>query len=82
MRVLIIGAGGAVGSRLTRQLRQQGHDVTGTYRSASRESSIRSGGATPLVLDVAGVRPDAIAFRATAPAGMRFGPPGQDVRPH
>jgi 2-alkyl-3-oxoalkanoate reductase len=86
MRVLIIGASGAsgaVGCRLTRQLCQRGHDVTGTCRSASRESSIRSGGAIPLVLDVldaaatrtavAGVRPDAIVFQATALAGMRFG---------
>ena len=83
MRVLIIGASGAVGARLTRQLCQQGHDVTGTCRSASRESSIRFAGATPLVLDVLDaaatrsavedVRPDAIIYQATALAGMRFG---------
>jgi len=83
MRVLIIGASGAVGSWLTRQLCQQGHDVTGTCRSASRESRIRSAGATPLVLDVldgaatrsavTDVGPDAIVYQATALAGMRFG---------
>jgi 2-alkyl-3-oxoalkanoate reductase len=83
MRVLIIGASGAVGIHLTRQLTEQGQEVTGTCRSASKEGRIRSAGATPLVLDaldaaatraaVAQVRPDAIIYQATALAGMRFG---------
>ena len=83
MRVLIIGASGAVGTHLTRQLIQQGQEVTGTCRCASKEGRIRSAGATPLALDVldatatstavAHVRPDAIIYQATALAGMRFG---------
>ena len=83
MRILIIGASGAVGTHLTRQLAGQGHEVTGTCRSAAKESRIRSAGATPLVLDildgaatrsaVAHVRPDAIIYQATALAGSRFG---------
>jgi nucleoside-diphosphate-sugar epimerase len=83
MRVLIIGASGAVGPHLTRQLTEQGQEVTGTCRSASKEGMIWSAGATPLVLDVldaaatrsavAHVRPDAIIYQATALAGMRFG---------
>ena len=83
MRILIIGASGAVGTHLTRQLTGQGHDVTGTCRSASKEGGIRSAGATPLVLDVldaaatrtavAHVHPDAIVYQATALAGSRFG---------
>jgi nucleoside-diphosphate-sugar epimerase len=83
MRILIIGASGAVGTHLTRQLAGKGHDVTGTCRSASKESTIRSAGATPLVLDVldavatksavAHVHPDAIIYQATALAGSRFG---------
>ena len=52
MRVLIIGASGAVGTYLTRQLTEQRQEVTGTCRSASKEGRIRSAGATPLVLDV------------------------------
>lgn len=83
MRVLIIGASGTVGTHLTRQLTEQGQEVTGTCRSASKEGRIRSAGAAPLVLDVldaaatrtavAHVRPDAIIYQATALAGMRFG---------
>src|ERR1700691_2109966 len=83
MRVLIIGASGAVGTHLTRQLTEQGQEVTGTCRSASREGQIRSAGAAALVLDVtdaaatrsavAHVRPDAIIYQATALAEMRFG---------
>jgi len=83
MRVLIIGASGAIGTHLTRQLTEQGQEVTGTCRSAAKEARIRSAGATPLVLDaldaaattsaVAQVRPDAIIYQATALAGMRFG---------
>jgi 2-alkyl-3-oxoalkanoate reductase len=83
MRVLVIGASGAVGTHLTRQLTEQGQEVTGTCRSASKEDRIRSAGAAPLVLDVldaaatraavAHVRPDAIICQATALAGMRFG---------
>jgi 2-alkyl-3-oxoalkanoate reductase len=83
MHVLIIGASGAVGIHLTRQLTEQGQEVTGTCRSASKEGRIRSAGATPHVLDVldgaatrtavAHLRPDAIICQATALAGMRFG---------
>jgi 2-alkyl-3-oxoalkanoate reductase len=83
MRILIIGASGAVGTHLTRQLTEQGQEVTGTCRSASREGRIRSAGASPLVLDVldaaatrtavAQVRPDAVVCQATALAGRRFG---------
>jgi nucleoside-diphosphate-sugar epimerase len=83
MRVLVIGASGAIGTHLTRQLAEQGHEVTGTCRSVSREGRIRSADATPLVLDVldaaatttavADARPDAVVYQATALAGMRFG---------
>ncbi len=83
MRILVIGASGAVGIHLTRQLTEQGHQVSGTCRRASNEGRIRAAGAAPLVLDVldaaatrtavAQVRPEAIIYQATALAGMRFG---------
>jgi 2-alkyl-3-oxoalkanoate reductase len=83
MRVLVIGASGAVGTHLIRQLTGEGHEVTGTYRSAEKERAVRSAGAEPLALDVLDaaattaavqrVRPDAIIYQATALAGRRFG---------
>jgi nucleoside-diphosphate-sugar epimerase len=83
MRVLVIGAAGAIGTHLTRQLAEHGHQVTGTSRSAAKAGQIRSLGATPAMLDVldaaatrslvAQGRPDAIIYQATALAGMRFG---------
>lgn len=83
MRVLIIGASGAVGTHLTRQLAEQGKDVTGTCHSPSKQDRIRQSGAAPLVLDVLDAaatraavlrtRPDVIIYQATALAGMRFG---------
>ena len=83
MRILVIGATGAIGTHLTRQLAERGHQVTGTSRSAAQADRIRSLAATPAVLDVldpaatrilvAEVGPDAIIYQATALAGMRFG---------
>jgi nucleoside-diphosphate-sugar epimerase len=83
MRVLVIGATGAIGSRLVPQLAAAGHTVTGTSRSAARAAALRSLGAEPVTLDVldaaaaraavAAARPDAIVYQATALAGMRFG---------
>lgn len=40
MRVLLIGASGAIGTHLTRQLAEQGHHVTGTSRSAAKASQL------------------------------------------
>jgi nucleoside-diphosphate-sugar epimerase len=83
MRVLVVGASGAIGTHLTRQLCELGHDVTGTSRSEAKAGKIRALGATPLALDVldaaatcaavTAVRPDAVIYQATALAGMRFG---------
>ena len=83
MRVLVVGASGAIGTHLTRQLCGLGHDVTGTSRSEAKAGPIRALGATPLALDVLdaaatrtallAARPDAIIYQATALAGMRFG---------
>ncbi len=82
MRVLLVGASGAIGSRLIPQLAERGHQVTGTSRSASTAGRLRSLGAEPAVLDVldagavravvAGARPDAIVYQATALAGQAF----------
>ena len=76
MRVLVIGATGAIGTRLVPQLVQSGHEVTGTSRSAEKAQRLHQLGAEGIVLDVLDAaavrkavtasRPDAIIYQATA----------------
>lgn len=82
MRVLLIGATGAIGMRLVPQLRLRGHQVIGSSRSPGKAGQLRALGAEPIVLDaldaaavreaVATTRPEAIIYQATALAGVRF----------
>jgi 2-alkyl-3-oxoalkanoate reductase len=82
MRVFVAGASGAIGSRLVRQLLEQGHEVIGTFRSPGNAERVRSLGAEPVALDLLDARavraavlaaePDAIVHQATALADMRF----------
>ena len=79
MLVLVVGATGAVGTRLVSQLVARSHRVVGTSRSAENAVRLRSLGAEPLVLDlldadavveeVGRLRPDAIVHEATALSG-------------
>jgi nucleoside-diphosphate-sugar epimerase len=79
MRVLVIGAGGAIGARLVPQLVARGHDVVAASRSPEKEARLRVLGAEPVALDVldpvavhavvADARPDAIVHEATALSG-------------
>jgi nucleoside-diphosphate-sugar epimerase len=83
MRVLVVGATGAIGTRLVPQLVARGHEVTGTSRSAAKAGQLRAMGADPVVLDVldaeaarkvvSATSPHAIIYQATALAGLRFG---------
>ena len=83
MRVLVVGASGAIGRRLIPQLAEHGHQVTGTSRSAAKAGQLRTLGAEPAVLDVldagavralvAATRPEAIIYQATALSGVSFG---------
>ena len=76
MQVLVVGAGGAIGTRVVPQLRGRGHEVIGSSRSSGNAARLRALGAEPIVLDaldaravreaVAAVRPDAIVYQATA----------------
>ena len=82
MRVMIVGATGAVGNPLVRQLREAGHEVIGTSRSQERAQQLSTLGARPLVLNaldtqavhtsVAATRPEAIIYQATGLAGVRI----------
>ena len=82
MRVMIIGATGAVGTPLVRQLLEAGHEVIGTSRSQDRAKHLGILGAHPIVLDaldapavrtsVAAAQPEAIIYQATGLAGVRI----------
>jgi nucleoside-diphosphate-sugar epimerase len=79
MKVLVIGATGAVGTPLVSQLVERGHEVVGTSRTRERAEKVRGLGAEPAVLDVLDreavrrlvldTKPDAIVHQATALAG-------------
>jgi 2-alkyl-3-oxoalkanoate reductase len=83
MRVLVVGASGAIGSRLVPQLIDHGHEVIGTFRSPANAERVRALGAKAVALDlldagavrnaVLEIKPEAIIHQATALAGARFG---------
>ncbi len=82
MKVLVIGASGAIGTRLVPQLADRGHEVIGTYRSQGNAERLRALGAQPLALDlldapavrraVLEAGPEAIIHQATALADVGF----------
>jgi nucleoside-diphosphate-sugar epimerase len=82
MRVLVIGASGAIGTRLVRQLIEKGHDVIGSHRSPPSAARLRVLGAEPVAVDildgaaayevVAHAAPDAIVHQATALTDVSF----------
>ena len=82
MKVFVVGASGAIGTRLVPQLIERGHEVIGTSRSPGNVERVRALGAEPVVLDLLDLRavrkavleaePDAIVHQATALADARF----------
>jgi nucleoside-diphosphate-sugar epimerase len=83
MRVLVVGATGAIGSRLVPQLIDCGHEVIGTFRSSGHEERIWALGAEAITLDLLDARavrkivletqPEAIIHQATALANAGWG---------
>jgi nucleoside-diphosphate-sugar epimerase len=67
MRVFLAGASGAIGRRLVPLLRQAGHDVTGTTRSAETGRALARAGVEPAVLDVFDAEAVTRAMRAARP---------------
>ena len=51
MRVFVAGATGVIGRPLVRQLREAGHEVSGTARSRQGTETIRRLGAEPVIVD-------------------------------
>jgi 2-alkyl-3-oxoalkanoate reductase len=80
MKVFVVGASGAIGSRLVPHLVAGGHQVIGSSRSSAKSEQLRSLGAEPVVLDaldppavrdaVSAAQPDAIVHQATALTGI------------
>jgi len=76
MKVLLAGAGGAIGIPLTRQLVAHGHEVLGLVRNPAGTAPLTSLGATPVVADaldrdgllhaVDGLSADAVVHELTA----------------
>ena len=82
MRVFVVGASGAIGTRLVPQLMDRGHEVIATFRSPRNAERLRRLGVEPIALDlldpnavrraVLEAEPDAIVHEATALANVRF----------
>ncbi len=81
LRIVLAGAAGAVGRRLTPLLVEAGHHVAGTTRSAAKAEMLRALGAEPVVVDVydadalaqavAAARPDVVVHQLTdLPPGL------------
>jgi 2-alkyl-3-oxoalkanoate reductase len=83
VRVFLVGASGALGSRLVPQLIDTGHEVYGTHHSPASAERVRGLGATPVALDILDARavrravleiqPEAIVHQATALGNAQFG---------
>ena len=82
MRVLVVGASGAIGTRIVPQLIERGHEVIGTFKSAGNAERLLALGAEPMALDVLDApavrkavldtQPEGIVHQATALANVRF----------
>src|SRR3954454_8366929 len=82
MRVLIVGASGAIGTRLIKQLVDADHEVVGTHVSPQRSDTILSMGGHPARLDLldghtvrrlmSAVAPDAVVHQATSLGNVKF----------
>jgi len=80
MRIFITGATGAIGQRLLPQLKERGHQLVASVRSAGRLDRLRALGVESVILDlldpnavhlaVCAARADAIIHEATALGGV------------
>jgi len=67
MKVFLAGATGAIGRRLVPLLLRDGHEVTGTTRSADNARELERSGVIPAVLDVFDPHALTAAMRAAGP---------------
>lgn len=80
MRILIAGSHGGIGQRLTRLLREHGHEPVAMIRDPDQSAEMEALGGEPLVADLAGdvsdapAGCDAVVFTAGAGPGSGAGP--------
>jgi nucleoside-diphosphate-sugar epimerase len=67
MKIFVAGASGVIGRRLVPMLREAGHSVVGTTRSADRVDALRLLGAEPVIVDVFDADAVACAVITAAP---------------
>src|SRR5438128_1900755 len=80
MRLFITGATGAIGQRLLPQLKERGHEIVASVRSAAKVDRVGGLGVDSVILDlldpeavrlaVSAARADAIIHQATALGGV------------
>ena len=70
MKVFLAGATGAIGRRLVPLLLRDGHEVTGTTRSADNARELERSGVIPAVLDVFDPHALTAAMRAARPESV------------
>jgi nucleoside-diphosphate-sugar epimerase len=76
MRIMVMGATGAVGQRLLPMLIDEGHEVVAVTRTPAKADALRAAGALPVVCDaldreavlgaVAGAEPEVVVHQMTA----------------
>jgi nucleoside-diphosphate-sugar epimerase len=74
MRILVVGASGALGSRLVPQLIDAGHDVIGAHHAPESAGSLRTVGAKPVPIDLLDARAVRKAALEAEPAGHGWYP--------
>jgi nucleoside-diphosphate-sugar epimerase len=66
-RIFLAGAAGAIGTRMLPLLRDAGHSVIGTTRSAAKAETLRAHGVEPVVVDVFDAEALSRAVKAARP---------------
>ena len=64
MRIFITGATGAIGQRLVPQLKERGHQIVASVRSAAKADRLRALGVESVILDL--LDPEAVRLAVSA----------------
>ena len=70
MKILLVGASGAIGQALIPLLIEQQHEVVGAFRNPAHADRVKSLGATPLILDALNAQAVSKAFAEIKPQAV------------